>query len=75
MGETHISEWAKANQVEMDPGYASEHREGGTRALGEGVPGVRREDLFVLSAAEWARQKERLVYENWLSEARKRLRR
>ncbi|MEO7652375.1 MAG: prolyl oligopeptidase family serine peptidase [Bryobacteraceae bacterium] len=73
MGETHISEWAKANHVDMDPGYVSEHREGGTRALGEGVPGIKREDLFVLSAAEWEKQKEHLVHEGWLAEARKRL--
>jgi pimeloyl-ACP methyl ester carboxylesterase len=30
MAETHIAEWAKQYEVEMDPLYATEHREGGT---------------------------------------------
>ena len=32
MPETHIGPWAQANGVEMDKLYATEHREGGTRA-------------------------------------------
>jgi dienelactone hydrolase len=71
MSETHISAWAQAQKVELDPLYATEHREGGTRALGEGVPGLSRDTLNVLSAAEWEREKTRLVHESWRQHARK----
>lgn len=71
--DTHIGPWAQTRGVEMDRLYATEHREGGTRALGEGVPGVKREDLFVFSAAEWERRKATLVHEAWLQAARARL--
>ncbi|MDQ3624912.1 MAG: prolyl oligopeptidase family serine peptidase [Verrucomicrobiota bacterium] len=40
MPETHIAEWAAANSVTMDKAYATGEREGGTRALGAGVPGL-----------------------------------
>ncbi|MBL9209924.1 MAG: acetylxylan esterase [Opitutaceae bacterium] len=73
MPETHIGPWAKANGVEMDKLYATEHREGGTRALGVGVPGLKREDLAVFPAAEWERRKATLIHESWLQEARARL--
>ncbi len=73
MAETHLSEWAKANQVEVDPLYASEQREGGTRALGRGVPGLSREALSVFPAEEWQRQKVRMVHETWLKEAKERI--
>ncbi|MEK7406549.1 MAG: prolyl oligopeptidase family serine peptidase [Acidobacteriota bacterium] len=72
MPETHISEWAGANRVEMDPLYATEHREGGTLALGTGVPGLSRSDLSVFSVEEWERRKERLVHQTWLREAKAR---
>lgn len=74
MKETHISEWARSHGVELDPLYASEHREGGTRALGTGVPGLSRTDLSVLSPEEWARQNRRLIYEAWLEAAKARIR-
>jgi dienelactone hydrolase len=70
MPETHISEWALANGVEMDPLYSNEHREGGVRALGTEVPGLTREDLSVFSAEEWGRRRERLIYETWLRKAK-----
>jgi len=70
MPETHIGEWAKQNGVELDALYASEHREGGTRALGTGVPGLSRADLSVFSAEEWERQRDRLVHEQWLKRAK-----
>lgn len=73
MPETHIGPWAKANEVEMDKLYATEHREGGTRALGTGVPGIKREDLGVFPAAEWERRKATFIHESWLQEARARL--
>lgn len=70
MGETHISEWAAQNGVELDRLYASELREGGTRALGAGVPALNRDQLSVFSAAEWGRVKERMIHETWLKEAK-----
>jgi hypothetical protein len=73
--ETHIAEWARSHAVELDPLYSSEHREGGTRALGTGVPGLSRTDLSVFSPEEWARQKRRLIYEAWLEAAKARVQR
>jgi dienelactone hydrolase len=73
MPETHISEWAKSHAVDMDPLYATEHREGGTRALGSGVPGLSRADLSVFSPEEWQRRKERMIHETWLREAKARI--
>lgn len=70
MPATHISEWAGANSVALDPLYATEHREGGARALGENVPALSRQDLTVFSAEEWEKEKPRLIYESWLDRAR-----
>jgi hypothetical protein len=70
MPETHIGPWARAQGVELDPLYATEHREGGARALGDGIPGLTREQLSVFSTAEWEQQKDRLIYESWLHAAR-----
>lgn len=70
MPETHIGAWAKANGVEMDRLYATEHRAGGTPALGTGVPALSREMLSVFSAEEWERRKDRLIHEEWLKRAR-----
>jgi len=69
MPTTHISRWAAANAVAMDRGYASEDREGGTEALGAGVPGLSRDQLSVFTAEEWERQKPRLLYETWAQAA------
>jgi len=65
MPTTHISEWAKANAVEMDPLYATEHREGGTPALGVGIPGIARAQLHVFSEPEWQALRDRLIHEQW----------
>ena len=72
MPVTHISEWARAEHVEMDPLYATEHREGGTRALGTGLPGLSRDDLSVFNEEEWQRTKTLLIYERWRELARAR---
>lgn len=69
MPESHISEWAAAQGVAMDKLYATEEREGGLRALGQGIPAVSRKDLTVLTDQEWEKQKERLVYETWIKKA------
>jgi dienelactone hydrolase len=70
MPETHISEWAGQHGIEMDMLYATEQREGGTPGLGAGVPGYRRDDLSVFSAAEWERRKSRMVHETWVHDAK-----
>lgn len=70
MPTTHISRWTQANGVSLDRGYASEDREGGTRALGEGIPGLSRNDLSVFTADEWERLKPQLIYENWVEHSR-----
>jgi dienelactone hydrolase len=55
-----------AQRPEVDP------RRIGARgySMGDGVPGLTREQLSVSPAAEWERQKDRLVYEKWLAAAR-----
>jgi dienelactone hydrolase len=73
MPVTHISEWAKANAVEIDKAYATEKREGGAMALGSGVPPLTREQLSVFDEAQWDREKDRLTYEAWLKAARAQL--
>ncbi|MDR3735712.1 MAG: alpha/beta fold hydrolase [Acidobacteriaceae bacterium] len=62
---THISEWLKANDVFIAKNYMPEDREGGLMAVGTDVPGVKREDLMALPAAEWEKLKDRLTYEAW----------
>ena len=73
MPETHIAEWAKRNDVAMDPLYATEHREGGTRALGINVPALPREALAVFPMEEWTKRKASMIHESWLREAKSRL--
>ncbi len=68
--ETRIGDWAAANSVPMDRLYATEEREGGTRALGRDFPGFKREDLSVLSAAEWEARRDVFVLEAWEKAAR-----
>jgi dienelactone hydrolase len=70
MPTTQISAWAAANDVDMDPGYHSEEREGGTPALGEGIPGIPREKLNVYRMAEWESNRDRLVHKAWREHAR-----
>jgi hypothetical protein len=70
MPTTHISAWAAANNVAMDRGYIAEDREGGTRALGTGVPGLLREELSVFTAEEWQKYKAALIYESWVAKTR-----
>jgi dienelactone hydrolase len=70
MPETHISEWAQQQNVFVDRLYATELREGGTRALGTGIPGVARESLSALPPDRWEREKEQFVYETWIAKAK-----
>jgi dienelactone hydrolase len=69
MPETHILEWAEKNGVFIDPQYATELREGGTRALGTGVPAVAHDRLNALPEDVWQRDKEKYVYETWVKAA------
>jgi dienelactone hydrolase len=70
MPTTHISRWAAASGVSLDRGYASEDREGGTPALGEGVPGLTRSELSVFTQQQWEHAKPQLLYESWVEKAR-----
>lgn len=70
MPVTHISEWAKANSIDMDPLYATEHREGGTPGLGTGIPGVKRSQLDVFSPDEWKEHRTMLVHAEWRRRAK-----
>ena len=70
MPETHIATWAAANDVDTDPYYATEEREGGTMALGADVPGIPREDLHGYPDDEWAEFRERLTHAAWRARAR-----
>ena len=70
MPETHVSEWSKARDVALDPGYSNEEREGGTRALGTGVPGFTRDDVSAFTPEEWERRKDALIYDRWVEHAK-----
>jgi hypothetical protein len=69
-GTTHISTWIHANNVTISPNYIREDREGGLDAVGTGFPGISREHLMVLPQAEWAKQKDVLLYDAWAAKAR-----
>ena len=66
MPETHISEWAAKNHVDMDKGYIQEDREGGVMALTTDVPNVPHALLDVLPQEVWEKQKEKFVYASWV---------
>ena len=68
--DTHILAWAQQTGVAMDKLYATEEREGGTRAMGHDVPGYSRESLSVFSPAEWEKNKAKLTFDAWTERAR-----
>ena len=70
MPVTHISEWAQRTGVPIDKLYATEDREGGALAIGEGVPGIAREELSVFTPAEWEKEKQALMFDTWAAHAR-----
>ncbi len=70
MPVTHISEWAKKNNIVLDPGYSSELFEGGSQALGTGIPGPTRDDLSVFTQEDWEKVKHNFIYESWVSAAK-----
>ena len=61
-----IGDWARENRVEMDKGYSDEDREGGTRALAAGVPGLTREQLTAVPLGQWEKQRDRFTLEGWI---------
>ena len=69
MPVTHVSTWAKANDVDITESYIQEIREGGLDALGTGFPGIKREDLMVLPDKDWQAMKPHLTYEAWAEKA------
>jgi hypothetical protein len=62
---THISEWARANNVDITKAYIQENREGGLMAIGSGIPAIPRTDLMVLTEQQWQQQKDTLTYDAW----------
>jgi len=70
MPESHVGQWAKQHGVSMDRPYATEEREAGTPALGNDIPGYRREDLSVFTPEEWESHKEELILETWVEAAK-----
>lgn len=70
MPSRKIGDWARQHAIPMDKLYATDHREGGTDALLNDVPGYTREDLMVFSPDEWERRRETLILESWLAQAR-----
>jgi len=59
--------------VPIDKSYATELREGGTRALGEDVPAVPHDRLNALPEDRWQRDREKYVYETWVKAAQAKL--
>jgi dienelactone hydrolase len=68
--KTHVSEWTGRNGVAIDKLYATEAREGGTRAIRDDVPAISREQLYVFAPAEWEQMKERLTFAAWTKAAK-----
>jgi dienelactone hydrolase len=70
---TRVGDWANRLGVEMDRGYATEEREAGTLALGEGIPAPTREQLCVFTTAEWEAKKPQLTIDHWVRHVRTQL--
>jgi dienelactone hydrolase len=70
MPETHIGEWARRENVYIEPAYCTEIREAGVRALGTGLPGIPRDRLNAVPADRWERDKDQFIYETWIAKAK-----
>jgi dienelactone hydrolase len=64
-GTTHISQWIRANHVDISPNYLREDREGGLDAVGTGFPAIARDQLMVFSLEDWKSHVSLLTYEAW----------
>jgi hypothetical protein len=73
MPQTRIGDWAQQRGAELDRLYATEAREAGTRALGDAVPVLTREQLSVFSPEEWNAKKSKLTIDHWVRHARRQL--
>ena len=67
--ETHICEWAEKNHVFVDKAYATELREGGTRAVGAAFPAVPHAGMNALPLDRWRRDRNLYIYETWVKNA------
>jgi hypothetical protein len=56
----------------VDPLYSVPDREGGTPALGEGLPGLTREQLSVIHNDHWDRERKKMSIEQWEKAVRER---
>lgn len=70
MPETRVFDWAAKNNLKTLAGVSNEHDEGGTLALGSGIPVVSRDDLHAIPEAVWDSQRESYVYETWVDRAK-----
>jgi dienelactone hydrolase len=66
MPETYIRDWAKKENVAMDPDYMTEGLEAGMHALGDNVPGLTREQLSVLPREQWEKEKNNMTLDAWV---------
>lgn len=71
--ESRIGEWARREKVDMDPLYATEHREGGTVAWGDFVPGLTREQLTAIPVETWQQSPRKYTHEGWVENTRESL--
>ncbi len=67
--ETRIADWAAKNGVTVDRNAMREEAEGGTPALLTDVPAPPAAQLDALSAEQWNEQRERLIYDTWVTRA------
>ena len=69
MLETHISEWAARNRLNVSS-LKNEQGEGGTMALGKDIPAVHHDLLHALPDSAWNTQRDRYLYETWVDHAK-----
>jgi hypothetical protein len=69
MPETHVSEWAARNHVDVSS-LKNERGEGGTMALGTDIPAINHGLLHALPDSVWNTQRDRYLYETWVAHAK-----
>jgi dienelactone hydrolase len=65
LGETHVAEWASANDAHINHGYESEKTEGGIQALGHGFPAPKQAELQAVPEAEWQAHQDLYTWQGW----------